>query len=341
MSGVALLGAGYMAGVHARAWVAASTAVAVVCSPSPRGRELAAGIGARWTPHLENALDDPGVTIVDVCTPTPTHPDLIEAGIRGGKHVLVEKPIALDDAGLVRARQAWRDRSPGQVLMVAHVLQFFGGYDRIIQAVDDGVIGVPSSFVATRFSEKPSWSRWITDESASGGPLVDLLIHDFDIANRLLGTPVSVRAREVHGSYSVTVAYQGGSTALVTGGSDLPAGTPFSSSVQVTGTQGILSHHFSATSADAAPPELDVDRLTASGHERLKSNGEDPFLRQARYFLRCVETGHEPVIGSVDSAIWALEVSLAAARSLASGQEEILSDRNCRYDSEKSTKGFD
>jgi predicted dehydrogenase len=341
MSGVALFGAGYMAGVHARAWAEASTAVAVVCSPSTRGRELAAGIGARWTPSLDDALGDPAVTIVDICTPTPTHPSLIEAGIRGGKHVLVEKPIALDEAGLVRACQAWRQRSPGQILMVAHVLQFFAGYDRIIQSVDDGAIGVPSSLVATRFGEKPSWSTWITDESASGGPLVDLLIHDFDIANRLLGTPVSVRARESRGSYAVTVAYQDGSTALVAGGSDLPAGTPFSSSVQVTGAQGILSHRFAAASADAASPDLDVDWLTASGHERLDGTGEEPFVRQARYFLSCVETGREPVIGSVGSAVMALEVSLAAARSLASGREEDLGDGICRYDSEKSTKEFD
>ena len=340
MSGVALLGAGYMAGVHARAWAAASTAVAVVCSPSERGRELAAGIGARWTPSLEDALDDPEVTIVDVCTPTPTHPSMIEAGIYGGKHVLVEKPIALDEAGLVRACQAWRKRSHGQILMVAHVLQFFGGYDRVIQSVDDGVIGVPSSLVTTRFGEKPSWSRWITDESASGGPLVDLLIHDFDIANRLLGTPMSVRAREARGSYAVTVAYQDGSTALVAGGSDLPASTPFSSSVQVTGTRGTLSHRFAATSADAASPDLNVDSFTASGHERLQGNGEDPFVRQVRYFLSCVENGHEPVIGSVESAVKALEVSLAAVRSLASGREEGLGVIS-RYDSEKSTKGFD
>lgn len=341
MNGVALIGAGYMAGVHARAWAEASTAVAVVCSPSTRGRQFAAGIGARWTPSLEDALDDPGVTIVDICTPTSTHPSLIEAGIQGGKHVLVEKPIALDETGLVDACQAWRKRSPGQILMVAHVLQFFGGYDRIIQSVDEGAIGVPSSFVATRFSEKPSWSRWITDESASGGPLVDLLIHDFDIANRLLGTPVSVRAREARGSYAVTVAYQDGSTALVTGGSDLPAGTPFSSSVQVTGTQGILSYRFAAASADAASRDLDIDWLTASGHQRLECNDDDPFVRQVRYFLSCVDTGREPVIGSVDSAMKALKVSLAAARSLASGREEGLGDGICRYDSEKSTKGFD
>jgi predicted dehydrogenase len=341
MSGVALIGAGYMAGVHARAWAEVSTSVAVVCSPSTRGREFAAGIGARWTPSLDDALEDPAVTIVDICTPTPTHPSLIEAGMHRGRHVLVEKPIALDEAGAVRACQAWRKRSPGQILMVAHVLQFFGGYRTIIQSVDDGAIGVPGSLVATRFGEKPSWSTWITDESASGGPLVDLFIHDFDIANRLLGTPVSVRARETRGSYAVTVAYRNGGTALVAGGSDLPAGTPFSSSIQVTGTQGILSHRFAASSADAASPGLDVDLLTASGHERLDGTSEDPFVRQVRYFLRCVETGREPIIGSVDSAMTALEVSLAAARSLASGREEGLGDGICRYDSEKSTKGFD
>jgi predicted dehydrogenase len=341
MTGVALLGAGYMAGVHAGAWAAASARVAWVCSPSTRGRDLAAGIGARWTSSLEEALADPEVTMVDICTPTSTHPSLIDAGMGGGKHVLVEKPIALDGVGLARVREAYRRRSAGQILMVAHVLQFFGGYDRIIRSVDDGAIGAPGSLVATRFSEIPSWSTWITDESVSGGPLVDLLIHDFDVANRLLGQPVGVHARAARGCYAVSVAYQSRSTALVTGGSALPTGTPFSSSIQITGTHGILSHRFVATSADAASQRLEVDWFTASGHERLAVSGEDPHLRQIRYFLSCVESGREPVIGSVESAASALRVSLAAARSLASGREEDLSDGVCRYDSEKSMKGFE
>ncbi|GAB3029311.1 Gfo/Idh/MocA family oxidoreductase [Parafrigoribacterium mesophilum] len=316
-----------MAGVHANAWLAEGSApISWVCSPSQRGRELAARVGAQWTPSIEEVLADTSVTILDLCTPTGTHPFLVEAGIDGGRHVLVEKPIALDGTGAARIKDVYRRRRAGQVVMVAHVLQFFGGYQRLIQAVDDDAIGQPACVMATRFGEKPNWSRWITDPGQSGGPLVDLLVHDFDLANRLLGRPEAVTARETAGSYAVTVTYQEGRTALVTGGSALPSGTPFSSSIQVVGSDGILSHRFVAAAADATVPDGQVDLLSSSGRQSLDVAPSDPYQSQIHYFLDCVATGREPVAGSVDSAAAALGVSRAAVRSMTSGREEDPAD---------------
>jgi len=83
----------------------------------------------------------------------------------------------------------------------------------------------------------------------------------------------------------------------------LPPGAPFSSSLEVRGTAGASSYHHPDAAAD------------------------DPFARQAAYFLRCVETGRAPDDCPTDSAVLALRLALAARRSLHSGREVEIDER--------------
>src|SRR5258708_30377583 len=73
--------------------------------------------------RLDDLLADPEIDLVDVCNPTHLHPETALAALKAGKHVLVEKAIALEardaDAMLKAANRA------GKLLMVAHVLPFF------------------------------------------------------------------------------------------------------------------------------------------------------------------------------------------------------------------------
>src|SRR5438552_4021626 len=71
---------------------------------------------------LDDMLADKDIDLIDVCNPTDLHPETAIKALNAGKHVLVEKAIALDpkdaDAMVTAARQA------GKLLMVAHVLPF-------------------------------------------------------------------------------------------------------------------------------------------------------------------------------------------------------------------------
>src|SRR5947209_15801338 len=79
--------------------------------------------GVKKYRDFDGLLADPDIDLVDVCTPTNLHAPMALAALRAGKHVLVEKAIALDpreaDDMLAPARAA------GRLLMVAHVLPFF------------------------------------------------------------------------------------------------------------------------------------------------------------------------------------------------------------------------
>src|SRR5947208_6888124 len=88
----------------------------------PAGTQMDLGDVKRYE-QLEHLLADPDIDLVDVCSPTHLHAPMALAALKAGKHVLVEKAIALttDDAdAMVEAA-----RTDGPLLMVAHVLPFF------------------------------------------------------------------------------------------------------------------------------------------------------------------------------------------------------------------------
>ncbi|MFJ8895362.1 Gfo/Idh/MocA family protein [Leifsonia sp. NPDC102414] len=296
--GVAIVGAGRMAEAHARGWLALGVRVRAVVSPRRRP-SLPAAPDARWDTTLDEALTDPAVTIVSVCTPTPTHAELAIRALEAGRNVLLEKPIALtvEDA---RAVAAAADRAPG-VLMVAQVVRFFPAYAELAERVAAGGIGRVRALRATRLTSSPHRPDWLADEEQSGGMVVDFAIHDFDQANLHFGEPVAVTAVRTPGGYgapvTTTIEYRDGGVATVLSVADLPEGFAFSTSLDLVGTDGV----------DALQP----------------AEGE-PFVAQARYFLDCVTEGSPPDRCPTSAAVDALRVALAARKSLRASTRVVL-----------------
>lgn len=300
---VAVVGAGRMGRAHAAAWVANDFPVLYVVSPRRRP-DLPEAPDARWTTRLEEALDDPAVTVVSVCTPTPSHADLAIQALEAGRHVLLEKPIALtiEDAVRVEAAAA---RARG-TLMVAHVVRFFPGYAALAERVAAGVVGRPRVVRASRISAAPVGYDWLEDESQSGGMIVDFAIHDIDQASAYLGRAVAVTSIPSSGDgfgggfgtpVTTTIEYEGGGVAQVLSVSDLPEGEPFRTTFEVVGDTGV----------DVAVPEAG-----------------DAFAAQARYFLDCVTAGVPTTRAPVSSAVEALRVALAARESARTGRRILL-----------------
>jgi len=298
-----VVGAGRMGQAHATVWK--SLGVPVRWAVSPRSRPaLDAAPDARWATDLDQALADPAVTIVSICTPTPTHADLAVRGLAAGRHVLLEKPIALTVSDAERVAAA-AEEAPG-ILMVAHVVRFFPAYAALLERVACGSVGRPRAVRATRLSAAapPDEARWLHDEERSGGLVVDFAIHDIDQANALLGAPRAVTALPAPGDgfgapVAVTVEYAEGGIAQILAAADLPAGTPFQTSLDVVGDGGL---------------------------DALADTPGDPFEEQARYFLACVNAGVGPGRAPVAAAVDALRVSLAARESLRTGARVVLAE---------------
>jgi predicted dehydrogenase len=160
----------------------------------PPGEVMDLG-GVKKYERLEALLADPDIDLVDVCNPTQQHPETALAALRAGKHVLVEKAISLDpkdaDAMLAAARQA------GKLLMVAHVLPFFPEFAFAADAVRSGRFGRLLGGHFKRVISRPDWSSDIGDPAKTGGPAVDLHIHDTHFIGLVCGVPDRVFATGV------------------------------------------------------------------------------------------------------------------------------------------------
>src|SRR4051812_44323985 len=140
--------------------------------------------------HYEDLLADPNIDLVDVCNPTPLPPSSALDALHAGKHVLVEKTIALDpkDADKMVATAA----KTRNLLMVAHVLPFFPEFAYAAAAVRGGEYGRLLGGHFKRVISRPDWSADIGDAAKTGGPAVDLHIHDTHFIGLLCGVPRKV-----------------------------------------------------------------------------------------------------------------------------------------------------
>jgi predicted dehydrogenase len=325
---IAIVGPGYMGRTHAEAWsnLGYAEQIKYVVGRSRRAPFEHAPV-ARFVTDLDEVLLDQEVDVVSICTPTPSHADIAIRALRAGKHVLLEKPIALtiDDALAIRAAA----RQSGRVLMVAHVVRFFAGYELLRHAWEDDGVGRVVSARAIRMLASPE-TAWLLDESQSGGAPVDVSIHDFDQVNLFLGTPVAVTATRLDpdGPIETTIEYRDGGIGQVLTYTSAPAGVPFTSALELIGTRGVASYRLAAisateasvTEADVAPSDLNTYRLANADESiAIAVTDNQPYTRQIEYFLSCIATNSEPLLSPTDAAIAALEVSLATRESLASG----------------------
>lgn len=187
----AVLGAGSWGLNHVRVLAGEPECeLAIVCEPDPskRGRIAALAPGARWVADPADVLSS-DVDAVVIASPASTHVDLAIRALAAGKHVLVEKPLALSLADGRRVAAAVR---PDTILMVGHLMMFHPAVRRVRQLLDAGALGKLYYLDATR----ANLGRLRADETALWcfGP------HDLSMIDYLVGelpTFVSATGRAV------------------------------------------------------------------------------------------------------------------------------------------------
>ena len=142
-------------------------------------------------------LASPEVDAVSICSPNDTHVPIALEALKRGKHVLVEKPMAISIPGARRMMAA--ARSAGKILMPHHNMRFDPAVRTARQLLSGGAIGKVFAFACSLAHPGPQvWnpnSRWFFNvKTAGGGALMDLGTHMFDSLEFLLGD----RAVEIH-----------------------------------------------------------------------------------------------------------------------------------------------
>jgi len=259
-----------------------------------------------------DAIRMPGIDVVDICLPTSMHAAVTLAALEQGQHVLVEKPMALDEHECQRMIEA--ARTAGKTLMCAQVLRFFPAYKALMEAVRGGTLGTVRHALFRRRCAAPKWSAWLSRKEVSGGGVFDLLIHDIDMALLLFGKPAAIRAagrEDLEKGIDVMTAmltYPGGLTVEITGGWHLPSSYPFSMEYTVTGDHGVMEY-------SSANPETPC-QYGAAGETKPPLEPIDGYLAEVEYFVDCVRTGAAPKRCTPESSAEAVKLArlLEAAR---------------------------
>ena len=188
---VGLLGAGRIGQVHAEVIAAheGSRLGAISDVYEPAAEELAANYHAQVM-STDAIIADDTIDAVLIATSTDTHSDLIEAATQAGKAVMCEKPV---DLSLERARACLKAVSAtGRPVMIGFNRRFDPSFAAIRDSLAAGQIGKAELLSVTSFDPAPPPVEYI---KVSGGIFRDMMIHDFDMTNFIMGeTPVSINA---------------------------------------------------------------------------------------------------------------------------------------------------
>lgn len=156
----------------------------------PQGEVIDMSPYATYT-ELADLIADPNVDMVDICLPPNQHAEAAIECLKGGKHVFCEKPIALTpEDGAAMAQAA---KETGKQLNIGHVLPFFPAYKYIYDAKMSGQWGKLLGGNFERVISDPVWLKKFWDMGVSGGPMLDLHVHDAHFIRCLFGMPKSVQ----------------------------------------------------------------------------------------------------------------------------------------------------
>lgn len=270
--------------------------------------------------------------LIDIATPSHTHREIALAAMARGRHVLLEKPMAitLDDCKAIVAGA----REHGVHLAVGHELRLSSQWGRIKDILDAGTIGDPQ-YVLVELSRKPyrtGASGWRYDLSRVGSWVLEEPIHFFDLARWYLqgsGDPVELYAYgnsrdpqrpNLFDNFSAMFKYPNGSYAVV---SQTLAAFEHHQTVKVSGTKGALWAGWSGALDRTLEPSYFLkvfDGETLENVQLEKHSGEVFELREE--IARCVEmvrTGRPPAASGLDG-LWSAGLCLVAEESIRLGR---------------------
>jgi predicted dehydrogenase len=338
---IGIVGVGFMGMIH---YLAArklkGSRVTAVCSRDPKKRagdwrSIRGNFGPPGTQmdlskiktyaDLDDMLADPDIDLIDVCNPTEQHGPTAIKALKAGKNVLVEKAVALEakeaDAMLKTAGQA------GKLLMVAHVLPFFPEFAFAAETVRGGKYGRVLAAHFKRVISKPDWSEEIGDPAKTGGPAVDLHIHDTHFIGLVCGVPEKVFSSGLEDQGAVVYLttnylYQnGGPTVSCSSGAIAQQGRPFVHGYEIYLEKATLVYESGA---------LPLTVLTADGkakQPKLKGGG-DPiaaFTTEIQTAVDGVRAGREPDLLSGKLARDALVLCHKECQSVRTGKTVSVS----------------
>ncbi len=274
------------------------------------------------TTNFDDILGREDVHIVSVTTPDYLHHPQTIAALEAGKHVLVEKPMALNVAECEDMVNVARDK--GLKLMVAHVCRFYSFFEQVKRWCGDGTLGDPyyveTSYIHN-YEDIPGVGDWRYDPELRH-PFVGGACHAVDLARWLGGDIEEVHAYGNHFNIPqqkwedhiiANVKFQGGAIGRIMNSSGCPR--PYNIECEVWGTRGTICGDNTRDEAQLA--------LRQTGYKQWldypKASMAKAIANEISHFVDCIVNDRTPLIDGVDGAK-TIATCWAVIESIASGQ---------------------
>ena len=197
---VGIIGCGAIArGRHIPAYLEnPHTQLAALYDPVPgRAKQLAEEYNAAAYENLEEMLRHPGLEAVSVCTPEQYHYDIVIAALQNGKHVLCEKPMAMNAAQAEEMERAAAES--GRLLMISHNQRIYEPHWKAKELLEAGTIGRLLSFRTFLSHSGPEQGCGSESERAAyfdrfegnGGVMLSVGCHRIDLIDWLFGERIT------------------------------------------------------------------------------------------------------------------------------------------------------
>ena len=270
--------------------------VAVSRARADRLEAFAREVGARrWHADWRDLVRDPGIDAVYVATPVHLHAEQTVAAAEAGKHVLCEKPMAMDAAECDRMIAACR--AADVRLGIAYYRHFYPAVIRVKELIATGTIGEPvfAQMIASEpFDPRPGGPRgWLVQRAQSGGgPMADFGCHRLEVLLHLLGPVAQVRGvaatvaldREVEDTAATLLRFERGACAMVAVSN---AASDRQDTLDVFGTHGsirmaslnggdVIVQTGAGQRLESYPPAANVHVPLVEEFEDAVRNGRDP-----------------------------------------------------------------
>jgi predicted dehydrogenase len=302
-----------------------------------RGREAADAYGMRFESAVENVLHNPEIQGVIVTCETNRHPEMVIAAAEAGKHILLQKPMALTLEDCDRMTAA-AERA-GVKLVMAYQMRHDPSNQKIKEIVESGVLGKISLLrrrhsIGVLFSDSfvNGPTSWHIDPEKNMGMFMDDASHATDFIHWIMGRPVSVMA-EIDNTVTniapddtgvAIYRYASGAMVVLLNSSVTLAGE---NTTEIYGDQGVLIQNYDdAVSTHLAPPggvalklyTRDKPEWQDLGMEIPPTHGER-IAGVPRSFIDCLKHDLAPPVTAEDGRV-SVEMVLGAYQSAKEGR---------------------
>ena len=307
-----------------------------------RGQTQADKFGMRYSPHVEDVLNHPGVDAVIVTCETNRHPAMVIAAAQAGKHILCQKPMALSLAECDQMAAAVEQA--GVKFMMAHQMRHDPANMKMKEIVESGALGRISHMrrrhsipvlLNEGFINGPT--RWHFDPAKNMGMFMDDASHATDFIHWMMGRPVSVMA-EIQNTVTdfspddtgmAIYRFASGAMVSLLNSSVTLAGE---NTCEIYGDQGVLiqNHDDSPSTTPPLPPGATLLKMRTRQQPEWRDLGLPiPESHGARIagvpkpFIECLQHDTEPPVTAHDGRV-AVEMVLNAYQSAREGRRVMF-----------------